>query len=289
VYKKDKKRETAPSAAHKCLLNEGKTGTRYWDICTGAQWGAPRDGWEKWCAFRCGDGRYLPVGLSKTMHATAKRFLFLQRLVVAMILSCRTSDGAVDKCTEILREHGLFSAAALACLSTDEIWAHIRSCGFETAMPRFIKAACQNMMKLGYLPQNGDELFRWLGWGYVIMWTGFNEAWGIPSDTHVMTMARAANLVSDTDTNETKVSKRLETMIVRGQRWYDTNQEFASLGQLLQTKSSDSGPTKVLVQALLKDSVTREFIKKVCRAGVYREKVVKLGIPELSGAKLGMP
>jgi hypothetical protein len=76
---------------------------------------------------------------------------------------------------------------------------------------------------------------------------------------------------------------------VRGQRWYDTNQEFASLGQLLQTKSSDSGPTKVLVQALLKDSVTREFIKKVCRAGVYREKVVKLGIPELSGAKLGMP
>jgi hypothetical protein len=195
VYKKDKKRETAPSAAQKCLLNEEKTGTRYWDIHTGAQWGAasypskrqvknlnllvvhlmkhrirlgitaPRDGWEKWCAFRRGDERYLPEGLSKTMHATAKRFLFLQRLVVAMILSCRTSDGAVDKCTQILREHGLFSAAALACLSTDEIWGHIRSCGFETAKPRFIKAACQNMIKLGYLPQNGDKLFRWLGWG----------------------------------------------------------------------------------------------------------------------------
>jgi endonuclease III len=227
------------------------------------------------------------------MYATAKRFLFLQRLVVAMILSCRTSDVSVDKFTEILREHGLFSAEALACLSTDEIWAHIRSCGFKTGKPRYIKAACQNMMELGYLPQDGDELFDWLGWGYkitsVIMWTGFNEAWGIPSDTHVMTMARAANLVSDTDTTETKVSKRLETMIVRGPRWYDTNQEFASLGQLLQMKSLDSGPTKVLVEALLKDSVTREFIKKVCRASVYREKVAKLGIPELSGAKLGIP
>jgi endonuclease III len=152
--------------------------------------------------------RYLPEGLCKTMHAKAKRFLFLQRLVVAMILSCRTYDGAVDKCTEILREHGLFSSAALACLSTDEIWAHIRSCGFRMAKPRFIKAACQNMTKLGYLPKNGDVLFGWLGWGYkitsVIMWTGFNEAWGILSDTHVMTMARAANLVSDTDTNETR-------------------------------------------------------------------------------------
>jgi endonuclease III len=222
----------------------------------------------------------------------AKRFLFLQRLVVAMILSCRTSDVSVDKCIEILREQGLFSGAALACLSTDEIWEHIQSCGLK-AKPRFIKKACQNMMELGCLPQNGDELFRWLGWGYkitsVIMWTGFNEAWGIPSDTHVMTMARAANLVSDTDTNETKVSKRLETMIVKGQRWYETNQEFASLGQLLQVKSSDSGPTKVLVEALLKDSVTREFIKKVCKAGVYRDKVAKLGIPELSSAKLGIP
>jgi hypothetical protein len=94
------------------------------------------------------------------------------------------------------------------------------------------------------------------------------EEFGLPCDMHVFVIARAVHWVNDGDIDLDTVSESLEQWSPQS-HWYKTNVVLGGLGQLLTRGNAEQA--QKLVDMLLDDEITRQWIVSVCTCAYYRE------------------
>jgi endonuclease III len=140
------------------------------------------------------------------------------QLLIATILSARSTDVRVNQVTQ-----GLFAhyphAAALAAARLQDIERAIHSTGFFRAKARSIQACCRALLERhgGQVPRTMDEMVALPGVGRktanVVLGAGYGIASGIVVDTHMMRLALRLGLTRHAD--PVKIERDLMAVVPR--------------------------------------------------------------------------
>ena len=230
--------------------------------------------WETWATVIVSkDRRYLPRNydkLSEGQKDHACELLRRERLLIAMLCSAKKKDETLqEECINNFQKEKVHSMKALKRAGRGRISTIIGKSGLQNRVADALYYAAVMVTKEGGLHDGLKETPNWIlalhGVGpkimSVVMQSAFGVTWGIPVDSHAFGISRGLQYVNDGDNNENLAAETLQSWLPK-KHWYQFNMELASLGQVLDRGEGDDPQT--LVNALLKNSVTKEWIVQVC-------------------------
>jgi endonuclease-3 len=158
-------------------------------------------------------------------------------LLVAVILSARTTDVGVNKVTPVLfaRFPGPEDLAGADVLEVEEI---VRPTGFYHNKTKSIMAAARMVVTefSGRVPDTMEDLMRLPGvarkTANIVIANAYGKVEGIAVDTHVFRLAHRFGLTDEEDPN--KVERDLCALLPR-QEWFHVNYRFIDHGRAICT------------------------------------------------------
>lgn len=160
-------------------------------------------------------------------------------LLIAVMLSARTTDKAVNKITPQLFEKYAKPEDFLT-VSVEELMQDISSIGLYKNKAHHIQKCCQQLLEKhnGNVPQTYEELVALAGVGRktanVVLSVGFNIP-AIAVDTHVERVSKCLNIVSETAT-PLEVEETLMAMVPK-KNWSKTHHLLIFWGRYRCSKS----------------------------------------------------
>ena len=166
------------------------------------------------------------------------------QFLVAVILSAQTTDIQLNKATvELFRKYP--DAAKLSKAKMEDLEYTLGGINYFRTKSKNIKKMAEILVEqyTGQPPRTLRELIELPGVGYKTANVFLNERYkaneGIAVDTHVLRVARAYGLTSNTD--PTKVAHDLESLYPK-QDWYKVNSTFVLYGRyILKARKLDMG------------------------------------------------